>query len=97
VLVVALVGVAVNIVAAWVLAKANRSSLNIEGATTFGSLPAHTRISPRGDGAGSFQVRSVQRERAGDYLTGRLVRADRDAGGRDLVVDELEPGWDGAV
>jgi cobalt-zinc-cadmium efflux system protein len=32
VLVVALVGVAVNIVAAWVLAKANRSSLNVEGA-----------------------------------------------------------------
>jgi cobalt-zinc-cadmium efflux system protein len=32
VLVVALVGVAVNIVAAWVLARANRSSLNIEGA-----------------------------------------------------------------
>ena len=32
VLVVALVGVVVNIVAAWVLAKANRSSLNVEGA-----------------------------------------------------------------
>jgi cobalt-zinc-cadmium efflux system protein len=32
VLVVALVGVAVNILAAWVLAKANRRSLNIEGA-----------------------------------------------------------------
>lgn len=32
VLAVALVGVAVNIVAAWVLAKANRSSLNVEGA-----------------------------------------------------------------
>jgi len=32
VLVVALVGVAVNILAAWVLAKANRSSLNVEGA-----------------------------------------------------------------
>ncbi len=32
VLVVALVGVAVNIAAAWVLAKANRSSLNVEGA-----------------------------------------------------------------
>jgi cobalt-zinc-cadmium efflux system protein len=32
VLVVALIGVAVNIVAAWVLAKANRSSLNVEGA-----------------------------------------------------------------
>ncbi|MGN6752267.1 MAG: cation diffusion facilitator family transporter [Intrasporangium sp.] len=32
VLVVALVGVVVNIVAAWVLARANRSSLNIEGA-----------------------------------------------------------------
>jgi cobalt-zinc-cadmium efflux system protein len=31
VLVVALVGVAVNIVAAWVLAKANRSSLNVQG------------------------------------------------------------------
>jgi cobalt-zinc-cadmium efflux system protein len=32
VLVVALVGVAINIIAAWVLAKANRSSLNVEGA-----------------------------------------------------------------
>ncbi len=32
VLVVALVGVAVNLVAAWVLARANRSSLNVEGA-----------------------------------------------------------------
>jgi len=32
VLVVALVGVAVNLAAAWVLAKANRSSLNVEGA-----------------------------------------------------------------
>jgi len=32
VLVVALVGLAVNVAAAWVLAKANRSSLNIEGA-----------------------------------------------------------------
>jgi len=32
VLVVALVGVAVSIIAAWVLAKANRSSLNVEGA-----------------------------------------------------------------
>lgn len=32
VLVVALVGVAVNLVAAWTLAKANRSSLNVEGA-----------------------------------------------------------------
>jgi cobalt-zinc-cadmium efflux system protein len=32
VLVVALLGVAVNLVAAWVLAKANRSSLNVEGA-----------------------------------------------------------------
>jgi len=32
VLVVALVGVAVNLVAAWVLAKANRSSLNVHGA-----------------------------------------------------------------
>ena len=32
VLVVALVGVVVNLVAAWVLAKANRSSLNVEGA-----------------------------------------------------------------
>ncbi len=32
VLVVALIGVAVNVAAAWVLAKANRSSLNIEGA-----------------------------------------------------------------
>lgn len=32
VLVVALVGVAVNILAAWILAKANRSSLNVEGA-----------------------------------------------------------------
>jgi cobalt-zinc-cadmium efflux system protein len=32
VLVVALVGVAVNIAAAWVLARANRSSLNVEGA-----------------------------------------------------------------
>jgi cobalt-zinc-cadmium efflux system protein len=32
VLVVALIGVAVNILAAWVLAKANRSSLNVEGA-----------------------------------------------------------------
>lgn len=32
VLAVALVGVAVNIAAAWVLAKANRSSLNVEGA-----------------------------------------------------------------
>jgi cobalt-zinc-cadmium efflux system protein len=32
VLVVAMIGVAVNIVAAWVLAKANRSSLNVEGA-----------------------------------------------------------------
>lgn len=32
VLVVALVGVGVNILAAWVLAKANRSSLNVEGA-----------------------------------------------------------------
>ncbi len=32
VLVVALVGVVVNIAAAWVLAKANRSSLNVEGA-----------------------------------------------------------------
>ncbi|MDN5798395.1 MAG: cation diffusion facilitator family transporter [Intrasporangium sp.] len=32
VLAVALIGVAVNIVAAWVLARANRSSLNIEGA-----------------------------------------------------------------
>ncbi len=32
VLVVALVGVLVNIVAAWVLAKANRSSLNVDGA-----------------------------------------------------------------
>jgi cobalt-zinc-cadmium efflux system protein len=31
VLVVALVGVAVNLVAAWVLAKANRSSLNVQG------------------------------------------------------------------
>jgi cobalt-zinc-cadmium efflux system protein len=31
VLVVALVGVAVNIVAAWVLARANRSSLNVQG------------------------------------------------------------------
>ncbi len=32
VLVVALIGVAVNVIAAWVLAKANRSSLNVEGA-----------------------------------------------------------------
>jgi len=32
VLAVALIGVAVNIAAAWVLAKANRSSLNVEGA-----------------------------------------------------------------
>jgi len=32
VLVVAVIGVVVNIAAAWVLAKANRSSLNIEGA-----------------------------------------------------------------
>jgi len=32
VLVVALIGVVVNIAAAWVLAKANRSSLNVEGA-----------------------------------------------------------------
>jgi len=32
VLVVALIGVVVNIVAAWVLAKANRTSLNVEGA-----------------------------------------------------------------
>ena len=32
ILVVAIVGVAVNLVATWVLAKANRSSLNIEGA-----------------------------------------------------------------
>ena len=32
VLIVALVGVAVNIAAAWVLAKANRSSLNVQGA-----------------------------------------------------------------
>ena len=32
VLVVALVGVPVNILAAWILAKANRSSLNVEGA-----------------------------------------------------------------
>src|SRR6185436_2180293 len=32
VLAVALLGVAVNLVAAWVLAKANRSSLNVEGA-----------------------------------------------------------------
>jgi cobalt-zinc-cadmium efflux system protein len=32
VLVVALVGVAVNIAAAWILGKANRSSLNVEGA-----------------------------------------------------------------
>lgn len=32
VLVVALVGVVVNIAAAWILAKANRSSLNVEGA-----------------------------------------------------------------
>ena len=32
ILVVAVVGVAVNLVATWVLAKANRSSLNIEGA-----------------------------------------------------------------
>jgi cobalt-zinc-cadmium efflux system protein len=32
VLVVALVGVAVNIAAAWVLARANRSSMNVEGA-----------------------------------------------------------------
>jgi cobalt-zinc-cadmium efflux system protein len=32
VLVVALIGVAVNILAAWVLTKANRSSLNVEGA-----------------------------------------------------------------
>jgi cobalt-zinc-cadmium efflux system protein len=32
VLAVALIGVAVNILAAWVLAKANRSSLNVEGA-----------------------------------------------------------------
>lgn len=32
ILVVALIGVAVNIAAAWVLAKANRSSLNVEGA-----------------------------------------------------------------
>ena len=32
VLVVALLGVAVNLVAAWVLAKANRSSLNVHGA-----------------------------------------------------------------
>jgi cobalt-zinc-cadmium efflux system protein len=32
VLVVALLGVVVNVVAAWVLAKANRSSLNVEGA-----------------------------------------------------------------
>jgi cobalt-zinc-cadmium efflux system protein len=32
VLVVALIGVAVNIAAAWTLAKANRSSLNVEGA-----------------------------------------------------------------
>ena len=32
VLVVALLGIAVNIAAAWVLAKANRSSLNVEGA-----------------------------------------------------------------
>ncbi len=32
VLVVALVGVAVNLVAAWLLAKANRASLNVEGA-----------------------------------------------------------------
>jgi len=32
VLVVALLGVVVNLVAAWVLAKANRSSLNVEGA-----------------------------------------------------------------
>ena len=31
VLIVALVGVAVNLLAAWVLAKANRSSLNVEG------------------------------------------------------------------
>ncbi len=32
VLVVSLVGVVVNVIAAWVLAKANRSSLNVEGA-----------------------------------------------------------------
>jgi cobalt-zinc-cadmium efflux system protein len=32
VLIVALVGVAVNLVASWVLARANRSSLNVEGA-----------------------------------------------------------------
>ena len=32
VLVVALLGVVVNLVAAWILAKANRSSLNVEGA-----------------------------------------------------------------
>ena len=32
VLVVALIGVAVNVLAAWVLAKANRTSLNVEGA-----------------------------------------------------------------
>jgi cobalt-zinc-cadmium efflux system protein len=32
VLIVALIGVGVNIVAAWILAKANRSSLNVEGA-----------------------------------------------------------------
>jgi cobalt-zinc-cadmium efflux system protein len=32
VLVVALVGIAINLLAAWVLAKANRSSLNVEGA-----------------------------------------------------------------
>jgi len=32
VLVVAIIGVAVNILAAWVLAKANRSSLNVQGA-----------------------------------------------------------------
>jgi cobalt-zinc-cadmium efflux system protein len=32
VLVVALVGAAVNVIAAWVLARANRSSLNVEGA-----------------------------------------------------------------
>ena len=48
-------------------------------------------------GSRGRRARSVERERSGDDLAGRLVRTDHDARGRDGAVDELQTGGDGAV
>ena len=51
ILVVALVGIVVNLVATWQLSKANRESMNIEGASSTSSPTSPRSSSPRSQAA----------------------------------------------